>query len=83
MFDAFGTVMDWRTSSTREVHDLATRKGLRVDVAKFTDAWRAGYMPSMNRVRTGELPISCLMAPRTSRLRASKISPASSASGAD
>jgi 2-haloacid dehalogenase len=27
-----------------------------VDGAKFADAWRAGYAPSMNRVRTGELP---------------------------
>jgi 2-haloacid dehalogenase len=27
-----------------------------VDAAKFADAWRAGYGPSMNRVRTGELP---------------------------
>ena len=48
--------MDWRTSIMREVDDLARRKGLRVDAAKFVDAWRAGYMPSMNRVRTGELP---------------------------
>ena len=56
MFDVFGTVVDWRTSIMREVDDLARRKGLRVDAAKFADAWRAGYMPSMNRVRTGELP---------------------------
>ena len=27
-----------------------------MDGAKFADAWRAGYGPSMNRVRTGELP---------------------------
>ena len=27
-----------------------------MDAAKFADAWRAGYGPSMNRVRTGELP---------------------------
>ena len=35
---------------------LAKRKGVAVDGAKFADAWRAGYGPSMNRVRTGELP---------------------------
>ena len=29
---------------------------MTVDGAKFADAWRAGYGPSMNRVRTGELP---------------------------
>ena len=56
VFDTFGTVVDWRTSVTREVEELAKRKGLSVDGAKFADAWRAGYGPSMNRVRAGELP---------------------------
>ena len=56
VFDVFGTVVDWRTSVTREVEELAKRKGLTVDGAKFADAWRAGYAPSMNRVRSGELP---------------------------
>src|SRR6516165_5718821 len=56
VFDVFGTVVDWRTSITREVDELATRNGLRVDAEKFADAWRAGYAPSMNRVRSGELP---------------------------
>jgi len=56
VFDTFGTVVDWRTSVTREVEALAKRKGVTVDGAKFADAWRAGYAPSMNRVRSGELP---------------------------
>ena len=56
VFDTFGTVVDWRTSVTQEVEGLARRKGLTLDGAKFADAWRAGYAPSMNRVRTGELP---------------------------
>jgi 2-haloacid dehalogenase len=56
VFDVFGTVVDWRTSVTREVEALAKRQGLTIDGAKFADAWRAGYGPSMNRVRTGELP---------------------------
>jgi 2-haloacid dehalogenase len=56
VFDTFGTVVDWRTSVTLEVEQLAKKKGLTVDAAKFADAWRAGYGPSMNRVRTGELP---------------------------
>ena len=56
VFDTFGTVVDWRTSVTQEVEALAKRKGLTVDGAKFADAWRAGYAPAMNRVRTGELP---------------------------
>ena len=56
VFDTFGTVVDWRSSVAAEVAALATQKGLRVDPAKFADAWRAGYGPSMNRVRSGELP---------------------------
>jgi 2-haloacid dehalogenase len=56
VFDVFGTVVDWRSSVTREVTELARRKGLTVDGAKFADAWRAGYGPGMNRVRSGELP---------------------------
>jgi len=56
VFDVFGTVVDWRSSVAAEVQALATRKQITVDGAKFADAWRAGYAPSMNRVRTGELP---------------------------
>ena len=29
---------------------------MKVDGGAFADAWRAGYAPSMNRVRTGQLP---------------------------
>ena len=56
VFDTFGTVVDWRTSVTREVEALAKRKGMTVDGARFADSWRAGYGPSMSRVRNGELP---------------------------
>ena len=56
VFDVFGTVVDWRTSVAQEVRDLAKRKCVSVDGEKFADAWRAGYGPSMNRVRSGELP---------------------------
>src|SRR5204862_349545 len=55
-FDVFGTVVDWRGSLIREGEALAKNKGLRVDWAKFADAWRAGYQPAMDRVRKGELP---------------------------
>ena len=56
VFDTFGTVVDWRSSVAREVEAIAKRKGVTLDAAKFADAWRAGYGPSMNRVRSGELP---------------------------
>ncbi len=57
VFDVFGTVVDWRMSIAREGKALAERKGItHVDWLEFADAWRAGYGPSMNRVRQGELP---------------------------
>ena len=56
VFDTFGTVVDWRSSVAAEVGALAKRKGVTLDAEKFADAWRAGYGPSMNRVRSGELP---------------------------
>jgi 2-haloacid dehalogenase len=57
-FDVFGTVVDWRSSIIREGQLLTKTKGLRVDWAKFADAWRAGYRPAMNRIRKGEQPWS-------------------------
>jgi 2-haloacid dehalogenase len=56
VFDVFGTVVDWRTSVSREVNALAQRKGLTLDGERFADAWRAGYAPAMDRVRSGQLP---------------------------
>jgi 2-haloacid dehalogenase len=55
-FDVFGTVVDWRTSIIREGQVLSLEKGLDLDWESFADAWRRGYAPAMNRVRTGELP---------------------------
>lgn len=54
-FDVFGTVVDWRSSVIREGESLGRARGLDVDWAAFADAWRAGYAPSMNRVRQGRL----------------------------
>lgn len=50
-FDIFGTVVDWHGSLVRELHTLAPA----VDGAAFARAWRAGYQPAMQRVRSGEL----------------------------
>jgi 2-haloacid dehalogenase len=52
VFDTFGTVVDWRGSIVREGGSW----GRDVDWARFADRWRAGYAPSMERVRRGELP---------------------------
>lgn len=56
LFDVFGTVVDWRGGVIREGERLGAEKGLSVDWAAFADAWRGEYAPSMDRVRSGELP---------------------------
>jgi len=56
VFDTFGTVVDWRSSVIAAGERLGRAKNLQVDWAAFADAWRGGYGPSMNRVRTGQLP---------------------------
>jgi len=55
VFDTFGTVVDWRGSVIAELEKLGKAKNLNVDWAAFADAWRGGYGPSMNLVRTGKL----------------------------
>jgi 2-haloacid dehalogenase len=57
VFDIFGTVVDWRTSISREGQLLQQRLGLPAqDWAAFADDWRAGYQPAMQEVRSGALP---------------------------
>lgn len=52
VFDVFGTVVDWHGSVAREVR----ARGLPVDADDFARAWRAGYAPAMDEVRSGRLP---------------------------
>lgn len=52
VFDVFGTVVDWRGGVAREVRRLL---GDRVDPSALADDWRGRYVPSMNRVRSGEI----------------------------
>jgi len=56
VFDVFGTVVDWRGSIVREGEQWGREKNLQIDWGKFADRWRAGYGPSMEKVRKGELP---------------------------
>ena len=56
VFDVFGTVVDWRSTIIREGAALGRKKDLAVDWAAFADAWRGRYAPSMDRVRSGEIP---------------------------
>jgi 2-haloacid dehalogenase len=50
-FDVFGTVVDWHGSIMREVRAM----NLEVDADKFALAWRAGYIPAMQKVMSGQL----------------------------
>lgn len=56
VFDTFGTVVDWRGSIIEEGRAWEKTKGITVDWARFADRWRAGYAPSMDKVRKGEMP---------------------------
>lgn len=50
-FDVFGTVVNWHKSIMREVRLM----NLEVDPDQFALAWRAGYMPAMQKVMSGAL----------------------------
>jgi 2-haloacid dehalogenase len=50
-FDVFGTVVDWHSGIAREVQSMCPA----VDGGKFALAWRAGYQPTLQLVRSGEL----------------------------
>jgi 2-haloacid dehalogenase len=56
VFDVFGTVVDWRGSIIEEGQAFGKTRGIAVDWAGFADRWRAGYVPSMTKVRKGEIP---------------------------
>ena len=54
LFDVFGTVVDWRTSVSRELAAFARSRALApLDWVEFTVEWRKLYQPSMEEVRSG------------------------------
>jgi 2-haloacid dehalogenase len=54
-FDVFGTVVDWHSSIMREVLAIKSENLTEIDANVFALAWRAGYVPAMRRVMSGEL----------------------------
>jgi 2-haloacid dehalogenase len=58
VFDVFGTVVDWHGSIIRELTSFGRERGITLDWQAFTEDWRKGYQPAMQRVRCGELPWS-------------------------
>jgi 2-haloacid dehalogenase len=61
LFDVFGTVVDWRTSVSRDLAAFAKQKNLGgVDWLEFAVEWRKLYQPSMEEVRSGRRPFTIL-----------------------
>jgi 2-haloacid dehalogenase len=59
-FDIFGTTVDWYTGVATQAVEVAADAGVELDGGELASAWRARYLPSMNKVRTGELPWTVL-----------------------
>lgn len=61
LFDVFGTVVDWRSGVAREAAPFLIRHGAgQVSPEAFADAWRRGYQPAMEEVRSGKRPFTRL-----------------------
>ena len=59
-FDVFGTLVDWRSGIAREAESHLKSRGYALDWLAFADAWRAEYQPSMEQVRSGQIPYTKL-----------------------
>jgi 2-haloacid dehalogenase len=61
LFDVFGTVVDWRTSVSRDLAAFAKDKGINgIDWLEFAVEWRKLYQPSMEEVRSGRRAFTIL-----------------------
>ena len=61
LFDVFGTVVDWRTSVSRDLAAFAKQRGIDgVDWLEFAVEWRKLYQPSMEEVRSGRRAFTIL-----------------------
>jgi 2-haloacid dehalogenase len=61
LFDVFGTVVDWRTSVSRDLAAFAREKRITgIDWLEFAVEWRKLYQPSMEEVRSGRRPFTIL-----------------------
>lgn len=61
LFDVFGTVVDWRTSVSRDLAAFARQRGIHgIDWLEFAVEWRKLYQPSMEEVRCGRRAFTIL-----------------------
>src|SRR5688572_20543083 len=71
LFDVFGTVVDWRSSVSRDLAAFARQHGMApLDWVEFTVEWRRLYQPSMEEVRSGRRPWTILDVLHRESLRA-------------
>jgi 2-haloacid dehalogenase len=61
LFDVFGTVVDWRSSVSRDLAAFAKQKNIGgIDWLEFAVEWRKLYQPSMDEVRSGRRAFTIL-----------------------
>jgi 2-haloacid dehalogenase len=61
LFDVFGTVVDWRSSVSRDLAAFGKEKNITgIDWLEFAVEWRKLYQPSMDEVRSGRRPFTIL-----------------------
>jgi 2-haloacid dehalogenase len=53
LFDVFGTVVDWRSSITRQLTAFGVAHRIDADWDAVADDWRGEYQPAMDEVRSG------------------------------
>ncbi|TDX08328.1 haloacid dehalogenase type II [Kribbella sp. VKM Ac-2566] len=54
--DIFGTAVDWRTSVSEQVAQIAGRTNTELSPGRFTDEWRDRYLPALEAVNSGTQP---------------------------
>ena len=55
-FDIFGTTVDWYTGVAVNASSVFATRDIDLDTGELASAWRERYLPSMELVRSGELP---------------------------
>lgn len=55
-FDIFGTTVDWYSGVAANADSVFAARGIDLDTGELASAWRERYVPSMDLVRSGELP---------------------------
>ena len=60
VFDTFGTVVDWRSSVIAQGMAWGKAKDMNINWVDFTDRWRLGYRPMLDKIRNSEMPFTRL-----------------------